>query len=140
MKTYFIEYYNNFNELYHISDENSKCEHINSEAYKTKDFETFKTIVKDLLDAPNSKLSYDDVIQDFSSDTYVVSDEKIKSIMTYYNNRFDLLNNIISDITDNNVLDKRYDIDAETNSFNLDDADEYNSQNSAYIHIVITEK
>ena len=144
---YRVKLHNDFIRPY-CSDNNSLCNHINIDEYVVEDAEVFKTILNDFLDAPKRKLTEKDIRKDFDDENRRLSSDKVKTIMEYYNGRYDLMKKIndslskidISNIKVNFPIMMKFNIPFEQNYFSCDNdpIDAMIKQNDAYIEIEIS--
>lgn len=144
---YAVKLYNDWNTPYWSqSFEDGKrplCRSIEQTEYVTDSLEVAKTMVKDLLDAPDYELTYDQVIKDFQYDrSSKLNPRNVAHIQSYYNWRYGLYKTVIADIdaaVSSGIL--KYDIPYQYNHFEV--LDEHvppeETQISAYLQITMTE-
>ena len=85
--------------------DDSNIKTIRHDEYSDLSFEIFKDILMQELDPPRSleKMTKENVIETFDNDLFEkLSDESINSIMTYYNSRLEIYNQIMKEINDEN--------------------------------------
>ena len=85
--------------------DDSDIKTIRHDEYSDLSFEIFKDILIQELDPPEKleKMTKESVIEKFDTDLFEkLSDESINSIMTYYNSRLDIYNQIMKEISDEN--------------------------------------
>lgn len=98
-------------------------------------------IVNDVLDAPLSEMTLEQVNKDFSDSAYPISEEDAIQIQNYFNGRLALRDAIIKELENNRtVTTLQYNIPEKYISlFNDDDDDdEHTKKSSAYIEIELT--
>ena len=148
--TYRVKMLSDFNEPYMYDKIDNIVKHKTYDEYVVHDEKTFYDVLKEFLDAPDKKLTVEDIRKDFDSDRRKLSDVKVDTIRKYYNGRFDLskkINNELKKVKFNKITHEspvvmKFNIPFELNFFVTDDNDPYEknvSMNEAFIEIEISQ-
>lgn len=124
-----------------FKDDTCASHHIDIQTYKANTLDAAVFIVNDVLDAPLSEMTLEQVNKDFSDSAYPISEEDAIQIQNYFNGRLALRDAIIKELENNRtVTTLQYNIPEKYISlFNDDDDDdEHTKKSSAYIEIELT--
>ena len=120
--------------------DDSDIKTIRHDEYSDLSFEIFKDILMQELDPPEKleKMTKESVIEKFDTDLFEeLSDESINSIMTYYNSRLEIYNQIMKEINDENFKYISFPLTKDNDTF-----DTYNNyqNDDIYLNSYITVK
>ena len=120
--------------------DDSNIKTIRHDEYSDLSFEIFKDILMQELDPPRSleKMTKENVIETFDNDLFEkLSDESINSIMTYYNSRLEIYNQIMKEINDENFKYISFPLNKDNDTFDI-----YNNyqNDDVYLNSYITVK
>lgn len=120
--------------------DDSDIKTIRHDEYSDLSFEIFKDILMQELDPPEKleKMTKESVIEKFDTDPFEeLSDESINSIMTYYNSRLEIYNQIMKEINDENFKYISFPLTKDNDTF-----DTYNNyqNDDIYLNSYITVK
>ena len=135
---YLVEYYNDFTEPYQYQKKGNLCRHINSDQYIVQSIEDVKEVIKDFLDIPTAELSLEEIMKDFSSEKYPLSEEKAVAIQNYYNGRLTIYEKLCADLEKYSLEENialTYEIPQKYNEFVVTDDEEPSKQNRAFLRI-----
>ena len=120
--------------------DDSEIKTIHHDEYSDLSFEILKDILIGEIDPPEKleKMTEEDVIKNFEN--YLcgeLSDESINSIMTYYNSRLEIYNQIMKEINDENFKYISFPLNKDNDTFDI-----YNNyqNDDVYLNSYITVK
>ena len=135
---YRIKVVNDWDSPYYVKDGSSEiCRSVDTQEYETGSEELAKTIIRDVLDAPEAELTLEAVKKDFCSNGVEVEAKRLEGIRNYYNGRLAILKGIEADMAAAGPKwSKRYEIPYECNHFEVtEDPSPGERQHDAYVEI-----
>ena len=144
-RCYTIECCNIFKEPYWQLDDKTICTHRSLESYTVDTMDLCKRVIRDFLDAPDEKMTRDDVINDFSGfSDEPLTEDTIRKIIDYYNGRKSVYESIVeyldSGFTQNIDFNVTFPIRKEFNYFTCvnGEREDLVQQLDSYIQIIST--